>query len=159
MKFNKWTVALAAVGVVSLASAARADETDMSQVQTALSNTTLSGYVDTSIEWNPSDVDSVAPVAFQRLRIPAGTTGSSTRQYNYTKANGLDFKVVDWLSTSQKMKVLWDCRLSREIWFGPDATTFGTSGQKIFYSNGGALGKMLPFARLRHPAYASPQRD
>ena len=27
MKFNKWTVGLAAVGVVSLASAARADET------------------------------------------------------------------------------------------------------------------------------------
>ncbi len=48
MKFNKWTMGLAAVGVVSLASAARADETKMSQVQTALSNTTLSGYVDTS---------------------------------------------------------------------------------------------------------------
>jgi hypothetical protein len=41
MKFNKWTVGLAAIGVVSLASAARADE-KMSQVQTALSNTTLS---------------------------------------------------------------------------------------------------------------------
>ena len=52
MKFNKWTLGLAAVGVVSLASAARADET-MSQVQTALSNTTISGYVDTSIQWNP----------------------------------------------------------------------------------------------------------
>ena len=51
MKFNKWTVALAAVGVVSLASAARADE-HMSQVQTALSNTTISGYVDASAQWN-----------------------------------------------------------------------------------------------------------
>ena len=28
MKFNKWTMGLAAVGVVSLASAARADETN-----------------------------------------------------------------------------------------------------------------------------------
>ena len=52
MKFNKWTMGLAAVGVVSLASAARADETKMSQVQTALSNTTLSGYVDTAAQWN-----------------------------------------------------------------------------------------------------------
>ena len=52
MKFNKWTMGLAAVGVVSLASAARADETKMSQVQTALSNTTLSGYVDTSAMWS-----------------------------------------------------------------------------------------------------------
>jgi len=51
MKFNKWTMGLAAVGVVSLASVARADE-KMSQVQTALSNTTLSGYVDASAQWN-----------------------------------------------------------------------------------------------------------
>ena len=52
MKFNKWTVGLAAIGVVSLASAARADE-KMSTVQTALSNTTLSGYVDTAAVWRP----------------------------------------------------------------------------------------------------------
>ena len=53
MKFNKWTMGLAAVGVVSLASAARADEKAMSQVQTALSNTTFSGYVDTAAVWRP----------------------------------------------------------------------------------------------------------
>ena len=52
MKFNKWTLGLAAVGAVSLASAARADE-KMTQVQTALSNTTLSGYVDFSAVWRP----------------------------------------------------------------------------------------------------------
>ena len=51
MKFNKWTVGLAAVGVVSLASAARAEE-KVSTVMTALSSTTLSGYVDTSAQWN-----------------------------------------------------------------------------------------------------------
>ncbi len=53
MKFNKWTVGLAAVGVVSLASAARADEKQMTLVQTALSSTTLSGYVDTAATWSP----------------------------------------------------------------------------------------------------------
>ena len=47
MKMNKWTVGLTALGVVSLASAVRAEE-KMSAVQTALSATTLSGYVDTS---------------------------------------------------------------------------------------------------------------
>ena len=51
MKFNKWTVGLAAVGVVSLASAAKAEE-KANLVQTALSSTTLSGYVDTSAQWN-----------------------------------------------------------------------------------------------------------
>jgi hypothetical protein len=52
MKFNKWTVGLAAVGAVSLASVAQADE-KASSVMTAVSSTTLSGYVDTSMEWNP----------------------------------------------------------------------------------------------------------
>jgi len=51
MKFNKWTLGLAAVGAVSMASAVRADEAKLSQVQTALSNTTLSGYVDTSVNY------------------------------------------------------------------------------------------------------------
>ena len=50
MKFNKWTVALAATGVVSLASVMQADESH--PVNTALSSTTLSGYVDTSAVWN-----------------------------------------------------------------------------------------------------------
>jgi hypothetical protein len=50
MKFNKWTMGLAAVGVVSLATAARADE-KVSQLNTALSNTTLSGYVDVGAQY------------------------------------------------------------------------------------------------------------
>ena len=42
MKYNKWTLGLAAAGVVSLASAARAEEAQkqMSQVLTAVSSTT-----------------------------------------------------------------------------------------------------------------------
>ncbi|HEX7652513.1 MAG TPA: outer membrane beta-barrel protein [Verrucomicrobiae bacterium] len=51
MKFNKWTLGLAAVGAVSMASAVRADEAKLSQVQTALSNTTISGYVDVSVNY------------------------------------------------------------------------------------------------------------
>ena len=54
MKFNKWTLGLAAVGVVSLTSAARADETKISQLNTALSNTTISGYVDVAAQFNPN---------------------------------------------------------------------------------------------------------
>src|SRR5213593_4428491 len=53
MKFNKWTIGLAAVGVVSLASAAKADEkASPISVQTALSSTTLSGSIDTAVHWN-----------------------------------------------------------------------------------------------------------
>lgn len=51
MKCNKWTLALAAAGVVSLGSVAQAEEAAQRQVLTALSSTTLSGYVDTSADW------------------------------------------------------------------------------------------------------------
>jgi hypothetical protein len=55
MKFNKWTVGLAAVGAVSMASAVRADEAKMSVVNTALSSTTLSGYVDVGLTYATGD--------------------------------------------------------------------------------------------------------
>src|SRR5271168_627813 len=61
MKFNKWTLGLAAVGVVSLTSAVRADETKISQLNTALSNTTISGYVDVSAQFTPQSTGTVAP--------------------------------------------------------------------------------------------------
>ena len=52
MKFNQWTLGLAAVGAVSLASAVRADEAKLNALNTALSNTTISGYVDVAAQWN-----------------------------------------------------------------------------------------------------------
>jgi hypothetical protein len=56
MKFNKWTLGLAAVGVVSMASAVNADETTkLSPVETALTTTTISGAVDVAAQYNPGD--------------------------------------------------------------------------------------------------------
>ena len=81
MKFNKWTIGLAAVGVVSLASAARADER-MSQVQTALSNTTISGYVSSSFNW------AVSPGNYQHS--PAGYIPYQGKN----KENGFNLDVV-----------------------------------------------------------------
>ena len=78
MKFNKWTVGLAAVGVVSLASAARAEE-KVSTVMTALSSTTLSGYVDTSAQWNFGTGND---------RLPAYKFGGSS------KADGFNLDVI-----------------------------------------------------------------
>ena len=45
MKMNKWTMGLAAAGVVSLASAAQAEE---NSVLTALSSTVIGGSVEAS---------------------------------------------------------------------------------------------------------------
>jgi hypothetical protein len=52
MKFNKWTLGLAAVGAVSMASAVRADEAKLSQLNTAVSSTVISGYVDVAAQYN-----------------------------------------------------------------------------------------------------------
>jgi hypothetical protein len=72
MKFNKWTLGLAAVGAVSMASAVRADEAKMSVVNTALSSTTLSGYVDVGFTYaTGNETASGNPVA--------GTAGSLDR--------------------------------------------------------------------------------
>jgi len=111
MKFNKWTLGLAAVGAVSLASAARADESKMSQMQTALSDTTISGYVDTSIQWNLGSGDAyVAPVAFQ----------------NSSKADGFNLNVVDLAIDKPEDSTPWASGYHVELWMGPDANSLGT---------------------------------
>ena len=51
MKVNKWTLGLAAAGLVSLPTLVQAEE-KASSVMTALSSTTISGYVDTSAQWD-----------------------------------------------------------------------------------------------------------
>ena len=52
MKINKWTLGLAAVGLVSLTSVAQAEEST-TPLMTALSSTSISGYVDVAAQWNP----------------------------------------------------------------------------------------------------------
>ena len=73
MKLNKWTIGLAALGLVSLAPGVWAQTTNAPApaapapipLTTALSATTISGYVDTSMVWNPGTGNAkTAPYAF-----------------------------------------------------------------------------------------------
>jgi hypothetical protein len=75
MKFNKWTLGLAAVGAVSLASAVQADEAKLVPLDTALSNTTISGYVDVAAQYN---IGNYGPTA----GVPAGTAGSKIDNFS-----------------------------------------------------------------------------
>src|SRR5438034_2459014 len=63
MKLNLWTLALAAAGVVSLESMVQAEEKEqkMSPLLTAVSSTTLSGYVSTSAIWKPGTSNAGIP--------------------------------------------------------------------------------------------------
>ena len=81
MKYNAWTLALVGAGVVSLPAVAHADE-HTNAVLTALSTTTISGYVDTSMQWNPGTGNQNLPAI-----TPNGRAGG-------TKADGFNLNVI-----------------------------------------------------------------
>ena len=110
MKYNKWTVALAALGVVSFASAAKAEE-KTSPVMTALSSTTISGYVDTSAEWNP------------------GTGNANSPPYKFGgagKTDGFNLDVIQLRIDKPLDEQDWAAGYRADFWFGPDAKILGT---------------------------------
>jgi len=111
MKLNPWTVALVGAGVVSLPVAARADEKIVA-VQTALASTTLSGYVDTSAQWNPGTGNANLP--------PIPFNGSS-------KADGFNLNVVK-IAIEKPLDAggVWSAGYKFEMLAGPDANTFST---------------------------------
>ena len=104
MKFNKWSIALAATGVVSLASVVQAEESH--PVNTALSSTTLSGFVDTSAIWNVGTGNRVA----SRF-ANTGVDRQDGFNLNYVKVQ-LE-KPID--------EGTWSAGYKTEIMFGPDA--------------------------------------
>lgn len=116
MKFNKWTVALATVGVVSLASAAQAEE-KANTVQTALSSTTISGYVDTSAQWN---------LGSKNANLPPYKFGGPT------KADGFNLDVVQIRIEKPLDEAEWAAGYRVDLWAGPDANVLGT--QSVFGS-------------------------
>jgi hypothetical protein len=137
MKFNKWTVALAALGVVSLASAARAEE-KASPVMTALAATTISGYVDTSAEWN------------------FGTGNANLPPYRFNganKADGFNLDVIQLRIDKPLDEQPWSAGYRADLWFGPDANSLGTQS---YFGNGtqastGDFAIRQAYAALRVP--------
>jgi hypothetical protein len=108
MKINKWTLGLAAVGLVNLAPAALAQQAATAQnspLMTALSATTISGYVDTSAVWNPgTGTANVAPYAF-----------------NAGKQNGFNLDAVDLKLSKPLEEGKWSAGYVAELSYGPDA--------------------------------------
>jgi len=86
MKFNKWTLGLAAVGAVSLASAVRADEAKIIPLQTTLANTTISGYVDTAVQYNAGN-------QAQSSVQPIGTLGRTGDKVDNFSLNDIDIAI------------------------------------------------------------------
>lgn len=111
MKFNKWTAGLVAVGAVSLASVAQADEKP-SPLMTAVSSTVISGYVDTSAQWNP------------------GTGNANVPNYAYNnpgKADGFNLDSVKVSLEKPLDESQWAAGYKVDLFFGPDANTLATT--------------------------------
>jgi hypothetical protein len=114
MKINQWTLGLAAAGVVSLASAVQAEEA-ANQVMTAVSATTLSGYVDTSIIWRPGTAS------------PGGAASGAGAFTGPGKQDGFNLNVVKLRLEKALDESEWSAGYRAELLFGPDATAYNTS--------------------------------
>jgi hypothetical protein len=119
MKLNKWTVALASAGVVSLASAVQAEERAMHQVATAVSATTLGGYVDTSAIWKfGTGTESGA----------AGSEALPGRAFDGAgKTDGFNLHVVGLTLERPLGAEDWAAGYRVDLLFGPDAVAYNPS--------------------------------
>lgn len=117
MKVNQWTLGLAAAGVISFGAVAQAEEKPANQVLTAVSSTCLSGYVNTSAQWNPGSV-------------PGAAAGYS---YGAGKGDGFNLNVVDIAIHKALDEGEWAAGYTAELWIGPDAAGLGnvTGGSSL----------------------------
>jgi len=132
MKLNQWTLGLAAVGMVSLGGVARAEEAAV-PLMTALSSTTISGYVDASAHWNLG-------------------TGTGYNYYKFggsSKADGFNLNVVQLSIAKPLDEADWAAGYKVDLWFGPDANSLGT--QSTLSTGSGDFAIRQAYVALRAP--------
>lgn len=134
MKYNAWTLALIGAGVVSLPAVANAEE-HTNYVLGALSTTTISGYVDTSMQWNPGTGNQNLPT-YTPNGAPSGT-----------KADGFNFNVVSLTVSKPPGEGDWAAGYNATMIFGPDAVGFNNS----FGTIPGDFSLMDTYVELRAP--------
>jgi hypothetical protein len=116
MKFNPWTVALLGAGIVGIPAITQAEEKP-NFVQTALASTTLSGYVDTSVQWNFGTGNANLP--------PYAFGGSS-------KADGFNLNVVELrLDKPVEAADVWGAGYHVDLLAGPDANALFTQSTRV----------------------------
>jgi hypothetical protein len=119
MKVEQWTLGLAALGLVTLSPALRAQQTpaipQLVPVETTLSATTISGYVDTSAVWNPG-TGNVNPAPFA---------------LNAGKQDGFNLDSVDVRIAKAQDDSQWAAGYVLELSYGPDATAIDAGAYPI----------------------------
>lgn len=134
MKMNKWTLGLAAVGLVSLTSPVQAadDAAKTTPLLTALSATTISGYVDTSAVWNPG-TGNLSPAPY---RFNAG------KQDGFN-LNSADIKIAKPLEEGQ-----WSSGYTVDLMFGPDAALVNNGDAFAGFTSGTGISSIVRQAYL-----------
>jgi putative OmpL-like beta-barrel porin-2 len=115
MKCNAWTLGLLSAGLVTLPALTQAEEKP-SSVLTALSATTISGYVDTSAHWNPG----------------TGNANPAPYAFNAGKADGFNLNSVVLQIQKPLDEGQWAAGYTAMLMFGPDAPgVTGASGEFV----------------------------
>jgi len=137
-KVNKWTLGLAAVGLVSLPSVVQAEEKP-NQLLTALSSTMISGYVDTSAHWT----------------LGSGNANPPPYAYNFpNKQDGFNLNVVDVTIEKPLDEGTWSAGYKVELWFGPNSAGLGNntgSDTSAFSGGGNDVSLKQAYVALRAP--------
>ena len=135
-KVNKWTLGLAAVGLVSLPAVVQAEEKP-NQLLTALSSTMISGYVDTSAHWT----------------LGSGNANPPRYAYNTSsKQDGFNVNVVDITLEKPLDEGTWSAGYKVELWYGPNASVLGNNiGGSGGSLAGNDLGLKQAYVALRAP--------
>src|SRR6187551_3672968 len=114
MKMNKWTLGLAAIGLVSLPAMVQAEEKP-NQVLTALSSTTISGYVDTSVQWQ------IGQGAGHTANPPGYAFNTPNKQ------NGFNLDVVNLVIEKPLDEGTWSAGYKIDMIYGPNAVGWNNS--------------------------------
>jgi hypothetical protein len=120
MKCNQWTLALVSAGLVSLPAIAQAEE-QVNSVLTALSATTLSGYVNTAVHWVPGSQKTTAAYSY----------GGFTADDPGAKDDGFNLNNVDLTISKPLGEDAWSAGYKAEMWFGPDANALANNSLGI----------------------------
>ena len=111
LPLNGWTLALAGAGLLSFGAAVQAEEA-AHQVLTALSQTTLSGYVDTSAIW----------------KFGTGNAPFPGRAFDgASKMDGFNLNVVKLQLEKPLDEGQWSAGYQVGLLFGPDAVAYNAS--------------------------------
>ena len=136
MNYNKWTLALASAGVIGLGTTAVQAE-EQHALMTALSQTTISGYVDTSAIWS--------------IGSPNGSLAGRTFDGTPDKLDGFNLHAVKLRLEKPLDEGQWSAGYMADLVFGPDANYYSTLPNGAAASNADDFAVKQAYVALRAP--------